>query len=291
MKVLITGHAGFIGAELARQLTAGGCEVRGFSRAQGDIRDAQAVCDAAAGCDVIVHAAYAPVRAPSREILDVAVNGMASVLRACEVHSVRGLVLVSSPLAAEVTGVFPQESAAYGAGKLAAEAMAAAWARAGIPARLSIARPFNIYGPCGGYDHVIPQFITRISRQAREQPDGVLKFVIRGSPETIRSFCYVTDCAAQLAGLAEGAMYGPPAAVLCDAGVSDKRTIGNVAHAIAACFDRKIEVIPAPGRGTPGHRVPASTQPPQVSFAVGLARTVAWYREREEAVASEARPA
>jgi nucleoside-diphosphate-sugar epimerase len=283
-RYLVTGHTGFIGGEVACQLQAAGHEVRGLSRSDGgDIRDARSVSAAAAGCDAIVHAAYAPVRAPSREIMDVAVSGTLSVLRACEDHGIRGLVLVSSPLASEVTGGYPSEEAAYGTGKLAAEAMAAAWARAGVPPRLVISRPFNVYGPGGGYDHVIPQFITRIARLDREQPRGVILFPVRGSPDTVRSFCYITDCGSQLAELAWGVTAGPPRAVLCDTGVNDGRTIASVAYEIARCFGRQIEIRAVPGTALPGRRVPARNIPPSVVFAAGLARTVAWYRKHEEA--------
>ncbi len=289
MRICLTGHTGFIGSELAAQLTSRGHQVQGLSRHDGgDVRDTWSVSAAAGGCDVIVHAAYAPVRAPSREILDVAVGGMTAVLRACEWHQVPGLLLVSSPLAAEVPGAYPDEAAAYGTGKLAAEAMAAAWARVGIPQRLVIARPYNVYGPGGGYDHVIPQFITRMIRLDREQPDGVIPFSIHGAPGTVRSFCCITDCAAQLASLTEGlAGRPPPATTLCDVGVSDARTIADVAHAVAACLGRQLVVVGDARGQLPGRRVPHLTIRPQVSFADGLARTVAWYREHEKEAPDE----
>jgi UDP-glucose 4-epimerase len=287
MKVLITGHTGFIGAALARQLEIDGHWVTGLSRSDGgDVRDADAVYRAAAGCDLAVHAAYAPVRAPGREILDVAVTGMTSVLRACERRQVRGLLLISSPLVTEVPGSYPDLGAVYGTGKLAAEAMAAAWARAGCLPRLTIARPFNVYGPCGGHDHVIPQFITRLTRLDAQQPDGVIRFGIHGSPDEVRSFCYITDCAAQLSALAEGTADSRPVIMMRDVGVSDPRTVGDVARDIAGVLGRQIEVLPAPGAGPPGSRVPVSASPPRTSFATGLARTVAWYREHYEEVAS-----
>jgi UDP-glucose 4-epimerase len=51
--------------------------------------------------------------------------------------------------------------------------------------RMSIVRPHNFYGPRAGYEHVVPQIITRIEKG--EEP-----FAIYGADET-RSFCYIED--------------------------------------------------------------------------------------------------
>ena len=48
-----------------------------------------------------------------------------------------------------------------------------------------IVRPHNFYGPRAGYDHVIPEFIARIS--AKTDP-----FPVFGSTDT-RTFCYISD--------------------------------------------------------------------------------------------------
>ncbi len=48
-----------------------------------------------------------------------------------------------------------------------------------------IARPHNFYGPRAGYDHVIPEFIERISKK-------VDPFPVFGSDDT-RTFCYIAD--------------------------------------------------------------------------------------------------
>ncbi len=51
--------------------------------------------------------------------------------------------------------------------------------------RAVIVRPHNFYGPRAGYDHVIPEFIVRISKRADPFP-------IFGADDT-RTFCYITD--------------------------------------------------------------------------------------------------
>lgn len=51
--------------------------------------------------------------------------------------------------------------------------------------RAVIVRPHNFYGPRAGYDHVIPEFIARISNR-------IDPFPIYGAEDT-RTFCYIED--------------------------------------------------------------------------------------------------
>ncbi len=51
--------------------------------------------------------------------------------------------------------------------------------------RALIVRPHNFYGPRAGYEHVIPEFVARISQK-------VDPFPIYGAEDT-RTFCYITD--------------------------------------------------------------------------------------------------
>ena len=70
MKILITGGGGFLGRAIVELLLARGDQVRSFARGsypdladlgvevhRGDLRDAQAVSTASAGCDVVFHVA------------------------------------------------------------------------------------------------------------------------------------------------------------------------------------------------------------------------------------------
>lgn len=312
MRYLVTGGASFVGAGLVRRLAADGHEVRvlGHSTVRrldgvpcvirwGDIRDQGAVRFAARGCDGIIHAAYAPFGTDARTILDIAVRGMRSVLDACESEGVRDLMLVSSPLASHDVPVPAPETVplsvpdpldtryAYGGGKLISEQMAAAWHEAGALDRVIIARAFNVFGPDMGRTHVIPEFALRMAALDRECPKGIIPFPIRGTGLEARAFCYVDDCAEQLALLLAKA---GPGASAWNVGSMEERTVITVAHAVGGHFGRRISCVRGKlWDGTPPRRVPDTAKiqmlgyEPSVSFADGLARTVAWYQEHEHA--------
>jgi UDP-glucose 4-epimerase len=97
--VLLTGHRGRLGPFITETLQRAGHEVRGFDLADGgDIRDAQAVAEAARGAQVIVHAAgLADDRNGSpAEIMAINLLGTWNVLLGAEANRVPRVVYFSS---------------------------------------------------------------------------------------------------------------------------------------------------------------------------------------------------
>ena len=113
MKVLVTGANGLIGANLVRELLAGGHAVRAFVRkssdlrslaglpvelAYGDVLRPETLTAAAAGCELVFHAAavFAYWGVSSAELETTAVQGTQNVIDAARAAGVRRLVLTSS---------------------------------------------------------------------------------------------------------------------------------------------------------------------------------------------------
>jgi nucleoside-diphosphate-sugar epimerase len=313
LRYLLTGGAGFIGSALARRLLAEGHRVAvlddmsrgdparlsgtGCETVTADVRDQAAVTAAAEGCQSVIHLAYvqgtASFYSRPREVLDIAVRGMLSVLGACEAAGVRELVLASSaeahqseklPTPGSVPLTVPDvlnPRYSYGGGKIACELMAAAAHHEGMLDRVIIARPHNVIGPDMGTGHVIDDLARRMSALAREQPAGVIPLPVQGTGEETRSFCHVDDAVDQFMLLLGHA--GPLGT--WNVGTRDERTTAQAAHAVADCFGRSIRVVPAElPAGSPRRRQPdmsameALGWRQRVPFGQAVRRTVEWYQ-------------
>ena len=324
MRYLVTGGAGFLGSNLVKRLVSAGHEVAvldDLSRGKrsrldgvncelvyGDVRSPDAVSIAMQGCDAVIHMAYLQgtqtFYAEPRQVLDVAVRGMLTVLDACQATGCADMMLVSSSEAYQVASVVPTPETialtvpdvlnprySYGGGKIACELMALAWQRTGILDRLVIARPHNIYGPDMGWEHVIPEFCERMGKLDRAQPEGTIPFPVQGTGQETRAFCFVSDCIDQLETLArpdtESGIY--------HVGTMDEWRIEDVAGLVAWNYGRQIKLMPGKlPQGSPPRRLPdtakirelmgghyGSELPSCVSFREGLVKTVTWYRANE----------
>ena len=165
MKILITGGTSLIGGQLAQTLAARGDEITvlqrrsshlGLREVLADLGDVDAVRNAAAGQDAVVHlAAKANVSGDPAEYLRINVGGTRTVVRAAEEAGVERLVYVSSPSVAHSgsslvgAGAGPadpfQARGHYARTKAAAELIALA----ADSAALSVVaiRPHLVWGP------------------------------------------------------------------------------------------------------------------------------------------------
>jgi dihydroflavonol-4-reductase len=126
VRALVTGASGFVGGAVARALLRQGANVRVLLRpdsvpnlpdpgeveiARGDLRDAQAVCAAARGCDAVFHVGgIYSFSAPPSEVLAVNVGGTRNVIEAVRSSGAR-LVYTSSiaTIGGMRDGVLPDE--------------------------------------------------------------------------------------------------------------------------------------------------------------------------------------
>jgi nucleoside-diphosphate-sugar epimerase len=174
MRILVTGHRGYVGGPVADHLRRLGHDVVGFDRADGDdLLDFAAVKRAADGCDTIVHlGALAHDTAGSPEdIMAINVLGTWHVLLATEAAGIGRVVHFSS---VQVLGVaegerlpdyLPVDDAhprramrAYGLSKRLTEDLCAGFtARTGIPT-VSL-RPVWVWDP-GMYQRIEARWRT-----------------------------------------------------------------------------------------------------------------------------------
>jgi len=168
MRILVTGHRGYVGAPVAAHLERLGHDVFGFDRADGDdLLDAAAVRRAAAGCEAVVHLAALPhdTAGSPEDIMAVNVLGTWHVLLAAEAAALGRAICFSSAQVfgtAEGEGLpdyLPIDDAhprrakrAYGLSKCLAEDLCAGFtARTGTPT-VSL-RPVWVWDP-GMYQRI-----------------------------------------------------------------------------------------------------------------------------------------
>lgn len=202
MRVVVTGHCGFVGHHVVRKLAEAGHEPVGLDRADPKelveladyipsvlMREAEAVIHCAAHADVRGNWEKGAVD----RIIEDNINATYSVLDAASRVGVKSFVFVSSG------AVYADQMSPYAASKLAGEAWCKAYADK-FGWRLSIVRPAACYGE--GYHH---GHIADFVRMARET--GRVKAITRGAP---RDACHVEGLAGWLVAQATMAQHYKP---------------------------------------------------------------------------------
>ncbi len=310
-RALVTGAAGFIGSHLVEMLVRQGTHVRAFVRynsAQragnlellppdvraeveqyaGDLRDADAVLEAARGMDQIYHLG-AVITIPysyrhPREVVAVNVLGTLNVLIAARDLGTPQVMVTST---SEVYGTAQTEpiderhpinpQSPYAASKAAQDALALSFHAAyGLPVR--IVRPFNTYGPRQSARAVIPTIISQAL--TRDQ-------VRLGALHPTRDLTYVTDTVRGiLLAMEHDEAIGRP----LNLGTGQSITIGELAQRAIHLTGRDVPVV------TDAERIRPETSEvlrlrsdnrlarkligwePQVSLDEGLRLTIEWVR-------------
>ena len=225
-KVLITGADGFIGSHLTEMLVSRGYQVKALSQYNsfnnwgwlediyckdqiqiitGDIRDPHYCEHITQDVNIIFHLA-ALIAIPysfvsTNSYVDTNIKG---TLNICQAAKQNGNIRVIHTSTSEVYGTAQyvpidekhplQPQSPYSATKIAADAMAMSFFNA-FELPVTIARPFNTYGPRQSARAVIPTIITQIANGMKE--------IKLGDISPTRDFNYVEDTCRGLIALAE----------------------------------------------------------------------------------------
>jgi UDP-glucose 4-epimerase len=233
-RVLVTGGAGFIGANLCRAAVAGGwverlvvlddlstgrrdnlAGIAGAELVEGSILDATMLDELVAGADAVVHlAARASVPRSLEDPVathEANATGTLLVLDAARRTSGAHVVVASSSSVYGANRTLPaREDGAtlplspYAASKLAAEGYALSYARSfGVP--VTTFRFFNVFGPLQRADHayaaVVPAFV---SAALAGRP-----LVVHGDGGQTRDFTFVDSVVGILLASVAGAVTAP----------------------------------------------------------------------------------
>lgn len=304
--VLVTGAYGVVGAALCEALleaaagvvvlrraarprsalVLGGAEAR-CAVVEGDVCD-EALLTAALRehrCAAAFHlAAQAVTGGSPRPTFEVNVAGTWTVLEACRAAGVPRVVVASTgavygaapPPHTEATALLATEP--YAASKAAADLAALAYAGS-FGMEVATARLANVYGPGDGHgSRLIPSSIA--AALAGRAP------VLRAPGDATRDLLFAADAARALLAIADLLAAGHGAGQPFNAGTGEARAIADVARMVCALagVDAEPEVTPATAaehRALDASRLRAATGwAPQVPLEEGLARTIAWQRER-----------
>jgi CDP-glucose 4,6-dehydratase len=321
-RALVSGAHGFVASHLTRALLERGEGVRVLDRpaprladvggerrsglellgiggevelVEADLRDADAVAAAIAGCDAVFHLAAQTIVGVAREspleTFEVNVQGAWNVFEACRAQEAQRVVFASSDKAYGASSELPyredfplRAAYPYDASKAAADTIARSYATAyGVP--LAVTRFANIYG--GGdlnFSRLIPETVVAVL-------DGRPP-VIRsdGSPE--RDFLHVDDAVSAYLAIS-GALDDGAAGEAFNAGGERPHSVREVVESIVAAGGNGIEPDYR-GAGNPDGEIDRqyvdSTKlreltgwRPEVALEDGLRRTLEWYRDHPQA--------
>lgn len=228
-KVLVTGADGFIGSHLTEMLLEKGYNVRALSQynsfnswgwleninlknnidiISGDIRDPHFCKNITKDIDVIYHLAALiaiPFSYTSPEsYVETNIKGTLNICQAAKENQISRLIHTSTSEVYGTAKYVPidekhplQPQSPYSATKIAADAIAMSFYNS-FDLPITIARPFNTYGPRQSARAIIPTIITQIASGKKEIKIGDI------SPT--RDFNYVKDCCRGFIMLAESEM-------------------------------------------------------------------------------------
>jgi nucleoside-diphosphate-sugar epimerase len=220
--ILVTGGSGFIGSNVCKFLVENNYKVTVFDNnfrgnlkrlslikkkikfVKGDIRKKKELEKAFLKIDTVIHLAYIngtkyfydrPI-----DVIEVGIKGIFNILELSKKYAVKNFYLASSSEVYQTPNKIPTDENemlkipdiynprySYGAGKIISELLSVYYAKKFFK-KLIIFRPHNVYSHDMGNEHVIPEFIRKISLIKN---NGILE--IKGTGKEVRSFIHIID--------------------------------------------------------------------------------------------------
>jgi len=310
LKVLVTGAAGFIGSHLVEELMGLGARVTAFVRytsrpsvgflashtgelqiVAGDLTESESVYQAMKDQEYVFHLG-ALIGVPysfvhPREVVQVNTVGTLNVLTAARETKPQRVVLTSTSEVYGTARYVPidedhplQAQSPYAASKIAADKIGESFYHSyNLP--VSIARPFNTFGPRQSMRAVIPTIIVQALRS------GTISL---GSTSPKRDFTFVKDT---VRGLVRSAEVREAIGEVINLGTGQEISIGDMAKKIASFINRDIEILADEIRLRPGssevHQLCCNNTKaesllawkPRFSLEEGLRQTIEWLKKSD----------
>lgn len=312
-KILVTGADGFIGSHLTELLVREGYEVKALSQynsfnywgwledisclkdievLNGDVRDPHFCKHITKGVDTVFHLAaliaipYSYVAPDS--YVDTNVKGTLNICQAAFDNGVQRVIHTSTSEVYGTAQYVPidekhplQAQSPYSASKIGADAMAMSFYNA-FDLPLTIARPFNTYGPRQSARAVIPTIITQIASGKKQ--------IKLGDVSPTRDFNYVADTCR---GFLELARCEKAIGETVNIGSNYEISVGDTLELIRELMGSDVEFLPDDQRLRPeksevfrlwcdNTKINGLTGfKPEYSIRQGLQETINWFSRAE----------
>ncbi len=308
-KVLVTGADGFIGSHLVEMLVVQGYQVRALAQYNsfnswgwlddvacknniqvitGDVRDTHFCQQLCREIDIVFHLA-ALIAIPysymaPESYVDTNVKGTLNVCQAAKAAGVKRIIHTSTSEVYGTAQYVPideqhplQPQSPYSASKIAADAMAMSFFNA-FDLPLTIARPFNTYGPRQSARAVIPTIIAQIASGKKQ--------IQLGDVSPTRDFNYVEDTCRGFIALAKSEK---AVGQTVNIGSNTEISVGDTLNQIKEIMHSDVEFIVDEQRLRPeksevnrlwcdNNKIKSLTGfTSQVDIGEGLRRTVTWF--------------
>tara|TARA_Y100000996_G_scaffold334788_1_gene271215 strand:- start:98 stop:1078 length:981 start_codon:yes stop_codon:yes gene_type:complete len=313
-KILITGGTGFMGSSLVKKLLDKGNEIRVLDNYQrgngfrlekelnkiefieGDIRDQSVVEKACKNIDVVFHLAYLNGTKFFYEkpdlVLDIAVKGIINIIQSSINNNISDFFLASSSEVYQTPDNIPTKEKvslsipdilnprySYGGGKILCELMTVNYGKKYFE-RSVIFRSHNVYGPNMGWEHVIPNFITKINQNIINNNSNYVNLEIQGDGTETRAFIYIDDFIDGLIKVYDRANN----LEIYNIGTNEEISIEDLAKKVGFYFNKKIKILPGEiQKGSTKRRCPDIKKLkslgflPKFSLDEGIKNTSEWY--------------